>query len=1530
MTVPLTYSYYNLELRPNGSGGPNYTLGSGASQTLTVTNNLTFGDGTNAVTIKADTYNPATNVGGSATINAGATYTKGSGTFTFNGTTAGTFTDSTSTPQNLGVVAINKTDTAAPSTNDKVTLVSSMTVDTLTIDGTAGQADTLDLGTSGYTLKLANAGSTATVLTVSGTLTIGISTIQYSATNSGGNINVVTLPYSSVQFSGAETYVLAGNVSGANAISGSVTIDSGATLDVVAGSDYAVAVGGNWSSNGTFRPRSGTVTFNGTASQTITSAGNDFANLTLANTGTVGTTSDDLILADALIVNSALTVTSGELKLSTNNISVQVAGNVTIASAGIITKGTGTWTFNGTTAATYTDSTSAKQNLGTVSINKTSTSSPSANNKVTLASSMTADALTIDGTSGSADTLDLGTVGSTLKLANSGSTADVLTIDGTLTAGTSVVEYSATNSGGNVHVATAAYSSLTVSGTETYVVSGDVTVSGALTTGVNSTLSLNSGVTLTHEGTATTNNGTIGGSGTLRFPNSASAGPGTGGTINAVVRYDVSSGAIGSSIVTARTYRNRVEFYASSASNRTITLASGTYTLSGASSHFFVIADGSGNVTVDGGANPTVNVQGDLDFTGTGTGAETITTGTGTWTVSGNVNLAGGTVTATGSTLVMDGTSKTLTTAGNALAHLTVSGSVTASGDTTVANTLTVDGTFTAPSGTLSIGGSFDNDGTFNHSNGTVVFTGMSGTKTVDADGTGSEAFHHLTFSGSAQWNLDTAVTVNGTFTQSSGTIVAPLTTLAVAGNFVHSNGTFTANGGTVTLSGGDQTVSGATTFANVTKAGTAAATLTFPAGVQQTITGTLTLMGTADGVLALRSSSPGTQWLLDPQGTRMVQYLSVQDSKNVHTTKIRTAGLSVTDAGNNTGWAFPPTAPTALSGSPLSSTAVLWTWTDTSDRETGFKLQGSDGSTLVTAETANADQVEETGLVRGTTYVRQIVAYNEDGDSDPSATASATTNASPPSITKLRSPENRTLLNTLTPTFSFSRSTDADDGMGTYTLLLNPETNRAKTVFLSEVPATGTQTLPLANVTGTAETGTVTLTDNELLHEGDNTWKIRATDKADNTSNSAARTLTIDVTKPTLVSLALDPQSAGSTSDALTTTAQQPTLTLVAEDNYALGSVAVHFIRRRFLLGEEIGANEELKLTAGLADVRRTVRMTPKTLLPYGVYRIIVDVADAAGNASSAERTLTIQTQEKATQQPGTTPSEEREKEIEQGTTPTKTPIDFTLPELEKHAKERKEKEAANLLVLLQRFVPEGPIERFNLTVGDTMRQLRHQLATVVQAAGSRLAAVFGFTKSELAKLRALVQRPACGMQCAANEQALAASPAGALDRVLPRLAGRVILGLHTVQEQTLQLFTAARKQRTQLATKNEQRLARLLEPVTHAVRWIGVGARVALEGIRGRYNEQLRITDVAIGEATSTSAVISWKTNRVSRGKVNYGPSISYGEEALESSFTANHSMLLENLQPNTKYYFEVLATDLSGATTFDAYYGFATLAQ
>src|SRR5438105_10004299 len=92
---------------------------------------------------------------------------------------------------------------------------------------------------------------------------------------SGSALRDVTLSLNSVQ-----TLTMGSAIT----LSRNLTIGSGNTLDVSTANNYAINLKGNFTNNGTYTSRSGTVTFNGTSAQTLSgSSSTSFYNATLNN-----------------------------------------------------------------------------------------------------------------------------------------------------------------------------------------------------------------------------------------------------------------------------------------------------------------------------------------------------------------------------------------------------------------------------------------------------------------------------------------------------------------------------------------------------------------------------------------------------------------------------------------------------------------------------------------------------------------------------------------------------------------------------------------------------------------------------------------------------------------------------------------------------------------------------------------------------------------------------------------------------------------------------------------------------------------------------------------------------------------------------------------------------------------------------------------------------------------------------------------------------------------------------------------------
>jgi fibronectin-binding autotransporter adhesin len=154
-------------------------------------------------------------------------------------------------------------------------------------------------------------------------------------------------------------------------IGGDVRIDAGATLTAPSTEDNGtLRVGGSWTNTatGVFTSGSGKIIFTATSgTESINAQGDGFYDLTLGETS--GSAQWDL--ASAIDINGDLLIDYGTLNQA-GAYNVNTAGAVQINANGNYSKNTGTWMFDGTGSFNYTDNRGTKANLGTVSIDATS------------------------------------------------------------------------------------------------------------------------------------------------------------------------------------------------------------------------------------------------------------------------------------------------------------------------------------------------------------------------------------------------------------------------------------------------------------------------------------------------------------------------------------------------------------------------------------------------------------------------------------------------------------------------------------------------------------------------------------------------------------------------------------------------------------------------------------------------------------------------------------------------------------------------------------------------------------------------------------------------------------------------------------------------------------------------------------------------------------------------------------------------------------------------------------------------------
>jgi autotransporter-associated beta strand protein len=285
---------------------------------------------------------------------------------------------------------------------------------------------------------------------------------------------------------------------------------------------------------------------------------------------------------------------------------------------------------------------------------------------------------------------------------------------------------------------------------------------------------------------------------------------------------------------------------------------------------------------------------------------------------------AGGTTVANGAQLQLDGGvavgAEALTLSGAGIANdgalRNIGGNNSWAGAITLGSAVRLN----SDAGTLALGGTINGafDLTLDGSaGGTIDLNGIIGGTTRPVNlttggtinlGAALNLAEMLTHNSGTWTSGANAIDVNGNFNLVGGTFNAPSTTLNVAGNWSTPGTGFVHNSGAVILDGSDQSITGNMTFYGLTKIVVSAATLTFGAGSIQTVTNALTLQGAAGQLLSLRSSASGTQWKIDPQGTRTVSYVDVKDSNNINAAVL--IPTNSVDSGNNTNWFTAPPAP--------------------------------------------------------------------------------------------------------------------------------------------------------------------------------------------------------------------------------------------------------------------------------------------------------------------------------------------------------------------------------------------------------------------------------------------------------------------------------------------------------------------------------------------------------------------------------------------------------------------------------------------
>lgn len=868
-------------------------------------------------------------------------------------------------------------------------------------DNTTGVAETLQLraGTAGNITLNSDGGGKQT----GGTTPLNVTIIESNSTTLSGALNVLALLHdtnagnlvTNGQAITATSLTVNGSVFNSGAAAGTWDIGTGGVTIGASGSLTATSGNftnaGNWTNNGTFTNNGGTVVFDGTGAQTLTSGGSTFNILTVNGTANTVTTQDNLTTvagvnvtagildisagADTLTIGGTLNVNGGTL--TATNGSIDANGDVSVSLGGTLTSPDSGGTF--TVFGNWTNSATVTNLLGTVVFDGTGTQ--------TVTSGGSAfNSLTVNGTGNTVQLLDLLDVNSNLNITSGTLNANTQNINiagnwvnaDTFTASTGTVDFDGAGAQQNVTSGGSAFNNLTHSGSQllqlqdTFSATGTVLNSGSGNFDTNAQLvtagaltvsnglfssvagggawDINAGgVTIGASGslTATSAAFTVGGNwsnagtftnntGTVTFDAAAgtstinSGGTGAGNVFNNIVfndgggtaTYQIITNTLdvdGNLTITGGTLDGNdqnITLAGNWVNNDIFTGSTGTVTFDAGAVTQSVTSNGASafnNFTV-GGTGNTVQLVDALDVNGNlivSSGTLDVGAGNNSINVAGNVNFTGGDFTEGTGTFTLDGNAgQSVTSAAELFNIFTVNKTA---GIATTSDNLATSAGLNVTGGTLDISGD---------------------TITVAGD---------LTVNGGTLTATTGTIDANANVVLSSGTLTAPSANpFTVAGNWTVSGGTFTNSGGTVTFDGaGAQLVtSGGTAFNNVNTTGKTAGSLTFSDAV--TINGTLTTSANAFNLSILNGGTVATSSIAHT-GT-----ITIGD--NAADTTSFTNGLNTT----------------STSGTTLFGTI------NTTNSNLNFSNTTLNGA-LVTLNTgAGAGNVTFTGTVNGTTDFTQ------------------------------------------------------------------------------------------------------------------------------------------------------------------------------------------------------------------------------------------------------------------------------------------------------------------------------------------------------------------------------------------------------------------------------------------------------------------------------------------------------------------------------------------------------------------------------
>ncbi|MBI2074608.1 MAG: DNRLRE domain-containing protein [Candidatus Levybacteria bacterium] len=741
--------------------------------------------------------------------------------------------------------------------------------------------------------------------------------------------------------------------------------------------------------------------------------------------------------------------------------------------------------------------------------------------------------------------------------------------------------------------------------------------------------------------------------------------------------------------------------------------------------------------------------------------------------------------------------------------------------------------------------------------------------------------------------------------------------------------------------------------------------------------------------------------------GQRYIQYLLTLSNSSTEVTPTF-SDLSLTFATYDTD--APSISLTALTPDPNSDNTPTLSGTATdligTVSNVQFQMDATSGSwTACTADDGSFDEVTETftctpsALSDGshTMYVRATDSNSNTTASGSESSDTFTIDVTAPASFDLDSPGHESYTTNERPTFKWKATTDPSAGSGQVPSGLSSYTLEVDNGDTGDFSITG---IPTSRTTDYDTNKYLVHYDNfsdsdssnnyisiytkshsdwsssenyGKLKEGSRSWKIKAIDAAGN-ERSEGRTVIVDLTGPTLSSLSSS-GSAGSKDGYFLVTNQKPSLTGTITDNYSPDKVEISIYKENYFLGAITSKELFTSITYSLSNSSNNKSLSFSIPVPdsldFGSYEVNIKGQDKAGNKSGASTIyFKVLTARQAKELLQGKLSEKEKKTIQERS-------QVSLPELEKKAVLRREKEAAEFDKLITPFsqtfsvipnlignlyksstagltmtgnaISHGFLEVTNGIgkgynnlaqkapglVKNTMLALENGVNTVSSTISNTNQVALNTLNKSQGKLENKISKSSRETAQIFNSQlSNVKNIAGGTTKVIASASEAISNSLARSQEET-QKQIAKTHQNTSDAIKDKgQRISKGInlafrsfqKPVNDTTGfldrtkvWFLTFGSIVIDP------NPTTISGVAIDELGKDYAVVSWKTNHYAWGKVNYGKDLTYGKEVLLTKREKVHVARLTGLKPGEKYYFEVMSQNKNYA--YDAYYSFET---